>query len=163
MDLSNIQLVVSEVDGIITEHLVAIGEFNTVMFKQFCMKDFEAINLIKKDYMFVFLSSDASISLSLCKKRNVPFFFAERNKKEVLNNILIKYSTNPDNLLYIGSSFSDIDCMKIAGTSMCPEDAVSKVKNISDHVIPVYSGTGVLSYVYEMLECFKINKDRCEI
>jgi 3-deoxy-D-manno-octulosonate 8-phosphate phosphatase (KDO 8-P phosphatase) len=162
MNLGSIKLIVSEVDGIITEHLVAIGEMNTVMFKQFYMKDFEAINLIKKDFGFVFLSSDASISMSLCKKRNIPFFFAERNKKEVLSNVLLKYSITPDEVLYIGSSFSDIDCIKLSGTSMCPEDSVSQVKNLVNHVIPVYSGTGVISYVHEILYSFNINKERGE-
>jgi len=50
MDLSNIKAVISEIDGIVTEHLSGIGEMNITMFKQFYMKDFEAINLIKKNW-----------------------------------------------------------------------------------------------------------------
>ena len=162
MNFDDIKLVVSEVDGIITEHLVAFGEMNTVMFKQFYMKDFEAINLIKKDWGFAFLSSDANISLSLCKKRNIPFFFAEKSKREVYNQILQRYSLTPDNVLYVGSSYSDINCIQMSGVSMCPEDAVPQVKAMVDHVIPVYSGTGILCYVYEFLSDFKLNKNRGE-
>ena len=81
MSFKDIKIVVSEIDGIITEHLTAIGELNTVMFKQFYMKDFEAINRIKKDWGFVFLSSDASVNMTLCRKRNIPFYHAERSKK----------------------------------------------------------------------------------
>jgi 3-deoxy-D-manno-octulosonate 8-phosphate phosphatase (KDO 8-P phosphatase) len=160
MDFNNIKLVVSEIDGIITEHLVAFGEMNVVMFKQFYIKDFEAINLIKKDWGFAFLSSDANINASLCKKRNIPFFFAERNKKDIYNQILQRYTLNPDNILYVGSSYSDIAVMQMSGISMCPEDAVPQVKAISTHIIPVYSGTGILCYVYELLNDFKICKDR---
>lgn len=160
MNFDDIKLVVSEVDGIITEHLVAFGEMNTVMFKQFYMKDFEAINLIKKDWGFAFLSSDANISLSLCKKRNIPFFFAEKSKREVYNQILQRYSLTPDNVLYVGSSYSDINCIRMSGVSMCPDDAVPQVKAMVDHVIPVYSGTGILCYVYELLNDFKLNKNR---
>ncbi len=162
MDFSNIKLIVSEMDGVITEHLTAFGELNVVMFKQFYMKDFEAINLIKKDWGFTFLSSDANINLSLCKKRNIPFFFAEKNKKEVYNQILQRYSLTPDNILYIGSSYSDISCIQMSGFSMCPEDAVPQVKAIIGHVIPVYSGTGILCYVYELLNDFKLSKNREE-
>jgi len=163
MDLSNIKLVVSEVDGIITEHLVGYGELNTVMFKQFYTKDFEAINLIKKQgWRFAFLSSDASISLSLCKKRNIPFYHAERNKKTVLINLLKRFNLTPDNILYIGNSYSDTECTQLAGVSMCPEDAVPQVKNLSDRVIPVYSGTGVLCYVYELLNEQQLNRNREE-
>lgn len=160
MDLSNIKTVVSELDGIVTEHLVGIGELNTVMFKQFYMKDFEAINLIKKNWNFVFMSSDASINVSLCKKKNIPFFYAEKDKKTVYNNILQRYSITPDNVLYVGSSYSDIDCARLSGVSMCPEDAVPQIKNVVDYVIPVYSGTGVLCYVYEALEADRLNVNR---
>lgn len=162
MNFENIKLVVSEIDGIVTEHLIAFGEMNVVMFKQFCVKDFEAINLIKKDWGFSFLSSDANINASLCKKRNIPFFFAERNKKEIYNQILQRYSLIPDNILYVGSSYSDIGCIQMSGVSMCPEDAVPQVKAMVDYVIPVYSGTGILCYVYELLNDFKLSKNREE-
>lgn len=162
MDLSGIKYIISEVDGIITEHLVGIGEFNSVLFKQFYMKDFEGINLIKKNFGFVFLSSDPNINLSMCKRRNIPIFIAERNKKEVYNNVLRRFNIIPDNVLYIGSSYSDIECIKMSGISVCPEDAVSQVKNLVDHVAPVYSGGGVICYVYELLNEYVLNKNRRE-
>lgn len=160
MDLSNIKMVVSEVDGIVTEHLSGMGEMGITMFKQFYMKDFEAINLIKQNWMFAFLSIDASISMTLCKKRNIPFFLAERSKKEVYGNILLRYSLTADNILYVGSTYSDIDCLRMSGISMCPEDAVVLVKNTVDRVLPVYGGTGVLCCVYDNLLDCKLNRNR---
>jgi len=160
MDFSDIKMVISEIDGIVTEHLVGLGEFNTVLFKQFYMKDFEAINLIKKDWQFIFMSTDASVNASLCKKKNIPFYFAERSKKEIYINIINKYGITPDNVLYVGSSYSDIDCIRLSGISMCPEDSVPQVQNIVDYVIPVYSGTGVLCHVYETLATHKLSSNR---
>ncbi len=162
MDIDKIKFVLSEVDGIITEHLSGIGEMGITLFKQFYMKDFEAINLIKKDWGFAFISMDAAINMSLCRKKNIPFFHAERSKKDVYNILLHKYNVTPENVLYLGSSYSDIDCLRVSGVSMCPEDAVPQVKNIADFVVPVYSGGGVLSYVYETLKGSKLNKDREE-
>ena len=160
MDLSDIKVVMSEIDGIVTEHLVGLGEFNAVLFKQFYMKDFEAINLMKKDWIFVFMSSDANVNASMCRKRNIPFYFAERSKKDTYANIISKYGITPDNVLYVGSSYSDIDCIRLSGVSMCPEDAVTQVQNTVDYVIPVYSGTGVLCHVYETLAAHKLDFDR---
>ena len=162
MDLSNIKLVISEVDGIITEGLVGLGEMDLTMFKQFYMKDFEAINLIKKGWGFTFLSSDAAISLSLCRKRNIPFYHSERSKIEIYRRIVQRFSITPDNVLYVGGSYSDIECMQASGISMCPEDAVPQVKNTVDHVIPIYGGAGVLCYVCEVLHGFKLRKNREE-
>ena len=161
MNFENIKIVVSEVDGIITEHLSGMGELNVTMFKQYYMKDFDAINQIKSNCNFVFLADDATISLSMCRKRNIPFYYVERNKKDTLVQILRRYSCTPENLLYIGCSYSDLDCMKLAEFSLCPEDSVSQVKNISDYVVPMYGGSGVLCHVYDILqESFvkKINK-----
>lgn len=151
MDLSSVKLVISEVDGIITEGLVGFGEINIPIFKQFFIKDFEAINEIKKNWIFVFISSDPHINMSMCKNRNIPFFFAQRNKIEVFRNILNRYSLLPDQVLYIGSSYSDVECMKQAGVSFCTEDSVIPVKKIVDSVLPVVSGMGVLCCVYDLL------------
>lgn len=161
MNFENMKIIVSEIDGIVTEHLSGIGEMDTVMFKQYYMKDFDAINQLKSNCNFIFLSSDAAISLSMCRRRNIPFYHAERSKKDTLIQILRRYECTPESLLYVGCSYSDIDCMKLAEFSLCPEDAVSKVKNVADYVVPLYGGTGVLCNVYDILqESFikKINK-----
>ena len=160
MDFSNIKFVLSEMDGIITEHLSGIGEMGITMFKQYYMKDFEAINLIKRDWGFAFISSDANINMSLAKKRNLPFFHAERHKKGVYNSLLRRYNLTSDNVLYIGSSYSDIECLRASGIALCPEDAVPQVKNVVQHVIPLYSGTGILCYVYELLREHNLLENR---
>jgi len=152
MYFKNVKIIVSEIDGIVTEHLSGIGEMDTIMFKQYYMKDFDAINQIKSNCSFVFLSSDAAISLSMCRRRNIPFYYAERGKKDTLIQILRRYECTPENLLYVGCSYSDIDCMKLAEFSLCPEDSILQVKNISDYVIPTYGGSGVLCNVYDILQ-----------
>lgn len=155
MNLNEIKIVISEIDGVITEGLSGIGEIGVTLFKQFYMKDFEAINQLKKGKVFVFLSADAEINSSLCKRRNIPFYYALNNKKETYANILRRYSLTADNVLYIGSSYSDVECMRMSGFSMCPEDAVSAAKNAADLVIPMMSGTGILCYVNDFLELNK--------
>lgn len=161
MNFKDIKIIISEVDGVITEGLSGIGEMNITMFKQFHMSDFEAINLIKKDRTFVFLSADASINSSLCKTKNIPFFHAAKSKRDVYGNVLRRYSFTPDNVLYIGSTYSDLESMRISAFSICPEDAPSAIKNSADLVIPLMSGTGVISYVYDFLETNK--NTECDI
>jgi len=152
MDLSNIKLIVSEVDGIVTEHTSAIGEAGITMFKTYNMKDFEAINRIKKHCGFTFLSSDAAISMSLCRAKNIPFYHAKGNKRRMLaNDLLRRYTVSPEEVIYIGSSYSDIDCTNLIPFSMCPEDAIYEVKELSQMVIPHLSGTGVLCWLNKFL------------
>jgi len=153
MDLSKIKLIVSELDGIVTEHTAAVGEAGITLFKHYQMRDFEAVNRIKKSVNFTFLSSDASINMSFCRAKNIPFFHAKSNKRRVLANDLLKrYTVSPEEVIYIGSSYSDLDCMKLIPFSMCPEDAIYEVKELSQVVIPHLSGTGVLCWLNKFLD-----------
>lgn len=151
MDLKNIKIIISEMDGVVTENLTSMGEMGMVMFKQYYMKDFEAINKIKSKYNFAFLSGDGSISMSLCRKRNIPFYYSERNKPDSFAQILRRYNYSPDNVLYIGCSYSDLSCMNLARLSLCPEDAVLPVKKAANSVIPLFGGTGVLCYLSDVI------------
>lgn len=160
MYFKNLKIVVSEMDGIVTENLSGIGEMDTVLFKQYYMKDFEAINQLKSNCNFVFLSSDAAISLSMCRKRNIPFYYAERNKKDTLVQILRRYNYTPENLLYVGCSYSDIECMQLSEFSLCPEDAISQAKNNSTYVVPLFGGCGVLCHVYDILQETFVKKNK---
>jgi 3-deoxy-D-manno-octulosonate 8-phosphate phosphatase (KDO 8-P phosphatase) len=150
MGFPDIKIVASEVDGVITEGLAGIGEMDVVMFKQYYLKDFEAINRIKRDYKFVIISSDASINQSLCRQKNIPYFFS-KDKYAALKQVMYRYECTADNILYVGASYSDKKCMRIAGLSMCPEDSPAEIINTAEHVIPHMGGTGVLCYVYDFL------------
>lgn len=153
MNFDNIKFIVSELDGVVSEYLTGYGEMGIPMFKQFCVKDFEAVNIIKKNgYGFAFLSADANINMSLCKKKNIPFFFSEKDKKTVyFEKVISRFNLSPDNILYVGSSYSDIECLRMSGISMCPEDSPSEVINNVTYVVPVYSGNGVLCHVWGLL------------
>ena len=156
MDFSNIKLIISGVDGIVTDGVALMGEANIPIGKYFCLADFEAINRLKKMYGFAFLSSDAGISLSTCRRRNIPFFFAEKDKEHVYMNIVDRYRVTSDNVLYVGCSYSDLGCIQRSGFSACPEDAVIQVKNAVNTVLPSYGGGGVLSNLYELLYDFSL-------
>lgn len=149
---SKIKLIVSEIDGIVTEDLLYIDELGNVPFKGFYRKDFEAINELRKTFTFAFLSSDNSISYHLCRRKNIPFYHAQKDKKEGLIRIMRKYGVTPEEIVYIGSSFSDVGCIQMVPFSMCPVDAVSDVKTTCYHVLDSFSGTGVLCEVYDFLK-----------
>ena len=149
MDLSNIEIIVSEIDGVITDGGVALEYFNNTVFKTYCLRDFEAIDRLKTYFTFVFLSSDASVSYNILRARNIPAYFATNKDDKVTlltKKILPHYNTRQGNLLYIGSTLSDIPCIHSAQISMVPQSIVG-VASEATHQIPVESGHGVISYV----------------
>lgn len=147
-----IKVIVSEVDGVITDHISCIDELGNVPFKCYYMKDFEFINELKKTFTFVFLSSDNAVSYHLCRRKNIPFYYAPKDKKGTLIKIMRKYNITPEEVIYIGSSFSDLECIQMIPFSLCPVDAVNDAKTICYHVLDNYGGGGVLEDVYSLLK-----------
>ena len=73
----NAKLIVSEIDGIITDGRYAEDEIGNIIYKVYNSKDFDAINELKKHFKFVFLSSDNKINYNMCKRRNISFYGAK--------------------------------------------------------------------------------------
>jgi len=149
---SKIKVIVSEIDGIITEDLLYIDELGNVPFKGFYRKDFDAINELKKTFTFVFLSSDNAISYNMCRRKNIPFFHAPKNKKNVLIKVMQRYGVSPEEIIYIGNSYSDVKCLRMIPFSLCPSDAVEDVKSICYHKLSSCGGIGVLEEVFNLLK-----------
>jgi len=148
--LSKIKLVISEIDGIITDGSIPIDELGYTPFKNYCLKDFEAINKIKNMFKFIFISNNSSVNYNLCRKKNIPFFHSA-NKKQTIIKVINKYNFTFDNVIYIGHTFSDIDCINLSSLSLCPSNAVEEIKERVDIILPVRSGDGVLCELYSFL------------
>jgi len=158
---SKVKVIVSEVDGVMTEGSSPLDNMNNTLFKTFYMRDFEAINLLKKTFDFVFLSSDNNVSYNIMRSKNIPFFWAKKNKKDVLiEEIFHRYGVGPEEVLYVGCSYSDIECINMIPVSLCPNDAVTSVQRIisardeiygRSGIMNTFGGGGVLCDLYEIL------------
>ena len=142
--MNKIKIVISEVDGVITNGVQPIDELGNTSFKNFYTPDFEAINKIKSVCPFVFLSSDNTVSYNLCKKKNIPFFWVQKNKRTILLDILRKYSVTLEEVVYIGSKLSDVECM-----NMVPNSFSTNINLRGDYnYLLSGAGNGVLTELY---------------
>ena len=151
----DIKIIVSAVDGVITDGLMPVDELQNIPFKNYCVRDLEAINEIKKIYKFVFMSQDNAVSYNFFRRKNVPFYFApgaDRSKKKMFTDIMRKYNVKPDNVMYVGCSYSDIECMHLAEVSFCTKEAPGTVSMAADYMLPARAGEGVLCELYEILK-----------
>jgi len=158
MDFKNTQIIISEVDGVITNGLDAIDTMSNVLFKNYSNKDFEAINLLKPFFTFVFLSSDSTISYGVMRSKNIPSYFTKYktdNKAIIINKIISRYNVTPENILYIGSKLSDLPCMDVSEISIVPRDAPTELKHRASIIADVDGGAGVICYVHNLLKTNK--------
>jgi len=154
MNFDDILLIVSEIDGVITDGVCPIDYMNHTIFKSYYDKDFEIINELKQFFTFVFLADDQAVSYNVMRNRNIPTYFtsSKESKLSVLTNkIMPKYNMTPNNLLYIGNKLSDIPCMNLAEISLTPNDTFLRLRNIADSYLSTSPGKGVLCEVYELL------------
>ena len=150
--LQDIKIIISEVEGILTQGWLPVDELGNIPYKLFYYRDFEAINLLKPHFKVVFISSDNKINYNMMRSRQLPFYYEPKNKKQAMLQALKRYSVTPDHAMYIGSSYTDIECMRQIPFSVCPEDAVIDIKNIAATVLPVYGGDGVFCALYDLMK-----------
>ncbi len=155
-----IKLIVSEVDGIITNGKIIYDELCNTPIKEYNILDFEAINKLKSVFTFVFISSHNEVTYNLMRKKNIPFYWAPKNKKQALQKILEKYSVTADEVLYIGCNYSDIKCMNSIPTSVCTRNSPATVQDIASLVLDV-TAYSVMAELYELLKVEIIRRQQC--
>jgi len=159
--MSNIKLVVSEIDGVITNGERAEDEMGHVLYKTYQSKDFSAINEIKKNFKFAFLSDDNGISYNMCRRKNIPFYWAKnaQDKYDKLIEILKRYQCVPDEVVYVASKVSDEKCIQLIPKSICPDDAGEYLKQKCWASFIASGGKGILG---ELLYLLKNSDLGCE-
>jgi 3-deoxy-D-manno-octulosonate 8-phosphate phosphatase (KDO 8-P phosphatase) len=142
----NKKIIISEIDGVITNGERPEDEMGHVLYKTYQSKDFSAINELKKNFKFVFLSDDNHINYNMCKRRNIPFYWGknEGEKYDRLIEILRRYGCTPDETIYIGSKINDRKCCRIIPISFCPGDAGHYLKEICWAEFITQGGKGIL-------------------
>lgn len=73
------------------------------------------------------------------------------NKSEWLDEILLKMSLRPDEILYMGDDLVDLKIMDQIGVPTCPLDAVPEIKAISLYISDKKGGEGCVRDVIEQV------------
>ena len=149
-----IKLIVSEIDGVITNGERAEDEMGHVLYKTYQSKDFSAISEIRKKFKFIFLSDDNHINYNMCRRRNIPFYWAknEQEKYDRLIEILRRYSCTPDETIYIPSKINDQKCIQLIPKSICPDDVGKYLKEKCWASFIAKGGEGIMSELLYLLE-----------
>ena len=111
--IEKIKLIISEVDGVLTDGLIPYDALGNVPFKNFKDTEFDIINKIKRDFDVVFVSKSSDISYNLLRKKNLPFFCAKKSKIETLKHIMLRYSVTPEEVIDLDGESHDEECFNL--------------------------------------------------
>ena len=150
--LSNIKIVVSDVDGILTDGTILVSKNQE--FKNFHVEDALATSLLQlADIPVSFISariSDATTA-RLDELKVKHYFQGYINKLSALDKIMEIYSVDYKDILYIGDGFVDIPVMEKVGVSVSVPNGHQEVKDLADFVTDKSGGQGVLVEVVKYI------------
>jgi YrbI family 3-deoxy-D-manno-octulosonate 8-phosphate phosphatase len=144
------ELIVTDVDGVLTDGGIYIGKEGEIM-KKFSVKDGSAI--------CEWISNDKSIAW--ITKRNSKI--VENRASEIgVNEVLQGVKSKPKKLkeiskrlgysmsdtVYVGDSYSDIEAIESAGVGVAPSNAMNCAKKSADYTLKSKGGNGA---VYELI------------
>ena len=150
--LSKIKIVVSDVDGILTDGRIFVSKNHE--FKSFHVEDALATSLLKlADIPVCFISARASEATTtrLDELKIKHYFQGYLNKVLALNKIISIYNLDYSDVLYIGDGFVDIPVMEKVGFSISVPNAHHEVKKEADFITHTSGGNGVLVEVVKYL------------
>ena len=145
--IKKIQLVVLDVDGVMTDGGMYFSESGD-QFKKFNTKDGMGIlELVKKGMKVAIISS--GFKSNLVHKRSemlgIQYCSVDRSPKlERLISICEDLKINFENVAIIGDDINDLEIIRKVGLSSCPKDAINSVKREVDIVLETKGGYGCI-------------------
>ncbi|MDC0145585.1 HAD hydrolase family protein [bacterium] len=150
--LSQIKIVVSDVDGILTDGTISVSKNQE--FKTFHVEDALGTSLLKlADIPISFISARVSEATTarLDELKIKHYFQGYINKVSALDKIIEIYNLDYQDVLYIGDGFVDIPVMEKVGFSISVPNAHLEVKEYADFITKKSGGEGVLVEIAQYL------------
>ncbi|HPN83952.1 MAG TPA: HAD hydrolase family protein [Victivallales bacterium] len=143
--MKSIKLIVFDFDGVMTDNRVLVSEDGKE--SVFCNRsDGIGINILRKSgYKMLILSTEKNrVVKARAKKLKMSVLNGIYDKKKVLCEYCRKNNIKMTSVCYVGNDINDLSAMKSVGVKVCPSDAYSEIKSISDIVLKKAGGDGVV-------------------
>ena len=149
----SIELIILDVDGTMTDSRITYSE-NGDEIKSFNVKDGLAIASWRKlgKQVAIITGRSSAIVARRAKELRIEYFYqGVHNKKEVLEELLIKLDLSMENVAAIGDDLNDLQMLKAAKISFVPRDASTYVDKIASVILTKKGGDGAVREMIEYL------------
>tara|TARA_R110002020_G_scaffold46539_25_gene132446 strand:- start:2468 stop:3013 length:546 start_codon:yes stop_codon:yes gene_type:complete len=150
-----VELLILDVDGVLTDGTKTYDIHHNVLSKRFTCKDFTAIKrFIAAGIKVVMLSGD-SFNREMAEKRNIDFFCSRNedlslDKSRYVETFSKKYKISPERMAFVGDDYFDLSIFKKLKFTFCPSDAPKIIKDNSLHTLNVKGGEGAIVELYDL-------------
>mgnify|MGYP000865316178 CR=1 FL=1 len=150
ININDISVFVFDFDGVLTNNYVYMDEDGkeSVRCNRADGLAFDALRKLKK-IVYILSTEKNKIVTSRARKLKVKALQGVTDKLKAIRDIEISENCNPKDILYVGNDINDYHAMERCGTRVCPIDSHLKIKKISNIILNIKGGDGV---VRELLE-----------
>ena len=147
------KVIFTDFDGCLTDDRVWLNQ-DGEEFVAANRKDGLAINRLKNLGIQVVITSTETNKVVLARgtKMGVEVLQGLADKAEYLEQYLKQKNLSWNDVWYIGNDVNDLGAIGKAKLSICPADAVKKVRKAVDLILETNGGYGVLSEIVTLLE-----------
>lgn len=150
--LDKIKLLVIDVDGVMTDGGMYFTESGD-QFKKFNTKDGMAIiHLTKSEFQVAIISSGFKNEAVTRRAEMLGIqhcFVSREPKMNTLLSLCEKLALDLENVAMIGDDINDLEVMTNIGFSVCPKDAVHRIKSNVDVILNTNGGFGCVREVID--------------
>jgi len=154
MDIDDVDLIVLDFDGVLTDNSVYVDSTGNETVK--CSRAdglaFDVLKILNKP-VFIFSTEKNNVVVARAGKLGVEVLNGVGDKKTVLKKYCYDNEYSLDRVLYVGNDINDYEAMKLCGYSICPADSHRDIKRISNTVLTLSGGCGVIREILEDIMC----------
>jgi N-acylneuraminate cytidylyltransferase len=150
----NIQLVICDFDGVITDNKVWTDQDGREMVAAYRSDSPRISELRARGIEVMILSSEPNgVVAARAKKMGVEAIHGVglQDKGRVMREVLEQKKIKAENVIYIGNDLNDLSCFEVAGWSVAVADAFPEVIRAADYVLTKAGGQGALRELCDLI------------
>jgi 3-deoxy-D-manno-octulosonate 8-phosphate phosphatase (KDO 8-P phosphatase) len=153
MNLAEIELLIMDVDGVLTDGTLIINGDGTES-KSFNSMDGHGIRIWQRAGLKVALISGRASEPTQrrAEQLQIEYVFQDcHHKLPVFKELLEQIGLSPEKVAYIGDDLTDLPAIRYAGFGVTVANAVDEVKRYADYVTTRPGGSGAVREVIEYI------------
>ena len=156
MSEKKIDLIVFDIDGVITDGTMTVDEFGREL-KRVSLKDVDAIfELHRIGYKLAAITGEDTPIVDYFEKR-FPweyFYKGSKTKKDAMLQIEEGTGISAEHICYVGDGKYDVEPLRYAGLAVCPANAIDKAKFEADMILQNDGGAGCVWELISILDTY---------
>ena len=148
----SIKLLVYDFDGVMTDNKVYLDQQGNEMVQVSRADGLGIAEIRKLGIQQMILSTETNTVVSArAKKLDLFCLQGVDNKAQALTEYCNVHQISLSDVAYVGNDINDLEVMKLVGTTFCPADAHTSIKEISHCILASKGGEGVSLEILDYL------------